>query len=82
MAKKVATKKLGKSQYPTGHSENDFQAFGPVATKDGEFENTRLVDMACFKQDKVDSNKFYHAAVDRRRLCQQAGLVDQPGRGR
>jgi predicted DNA-binding WGR domain protein len=59
----TSIKKLPKSQYPSGHTENDFSCEGPVATKDGEFANTKLADLACFKQAKVDSNKFYHAAI-------------------
>lgn len=55
--------KLGKSQLPAGHSFNDFQAFGPVATKDGEFSGMKMADFGCFKQEKVDSNKMYYAAV-------------------
>jgi predicted DNA-binding WGR domain protein len=55
--------KLGKNEYPSGHSAGDFDCFGPVATKDGEFDGTKLADMGCFKQDKVDSNKFYHLCV-------------------
>lgn len=55
--------KLGKSTLPDGHSVNDFKAFGPVATKDCDFGNCRLADLGCFKQDEVDSNKYYHIAV-------------------
>lgn len=64
-------KKLGKSQYPPSHSPSDFKAFGPVATKDGEFEGTKLADLACFKQDKIDTNKFYHAAVVQSKLTSE-----------
>lgn len=56
-------KKLTKDVYPQGHTEKDFKCFGPVATKDGEFTGCKLADMGCFKQDKVDSNKFYHLCV-------------------
>src|SRR5436190_20722882 len=55
--------KLVKNAFPAGHSPDDFQCFGPPATKDGEFENTRICDMGCFTQDGKDSNKAYHAAV-------------------
>lgn len=55
--------KLGKNEFPSGHSAGDFDCFGPVATKDGEFDGTKLADMGCFKQDKVDSNKFYHLCM-------------------
>lgn len=66
--KKTSSKKLGKSQYPPNHSPNDFSCYGPIATKDGEFEGTKLADLACFKQDKIDTNKFYHAAVVKSKL--------------
>src|SRR5262245_15728728 len=55
--------KLDKDTYPEHSRPNDFQCFGPPATKDGEFEKTRICDMGCFKQDMSDSNKYYHAAV-------------------
>lgn len=55
--------KLGKSAFPDGHGSNDFKAFGPVATKDCEFGNCRMADLGCFKQDDVDSNKYYHIGV-------------------
>jgi hypothetical protein len=55
--------KLGKKAYPSGHGPDDFECFGPPATKDGEFDNTKIVDMGCFKQDGQDTNKYYHAAV-------------------
>lgn len=55
--------KLPKNTWPTGHGPNDFTSFGPPATKDGEFNGTMICDMGCFKQDGVDSNKYYHLAV-------------------
>lgn len=56
--------KLGRSAFPAGHSRDDFECFGPVATKDTEFAGYRLADFGCFKQDEgTDSNKMYHAAV-------------------
>lgn len=55
--------KLGKSTYPDGHTSSDFKAFGPVATKDCEWGNSRMADLGCFKQEGVDSNKYYHIAV-------------------
>ncbi len=61
--------KLPKSTLPSGHTREDFQCFGPPATKDGEFAGTNLCDMGCFNQgeagddEAVDSNKYYHAAV-------------------
>src|SRR5436190_18706884 len=55
--------KLAKNTFPSGHSPNDFQCFGPPATKDGEFDAVKICDMGCFTQDGKDSNKMYHAAV-------------------
>lgn len=55
--------KLAKQAYPAGHGPNDFKAFGPVATKDTVFIGCKLADLGCFKQDGVDSNKYYHIAV-------------------
>lgn len=55
--------KLEKSTFPAGHGPNDFKAFGPPATKDGEFDNCKIADMGSFSQEDKDSNKFYHAAV-------------------
>jgi hypothetical protein len=56
--------KLGRNQMPDGHNRDDFDAFGPVATKDTEFSSAKLADMGCFKQDEgTDSNKYYHCAV-------------------
>src|SRR5262245_2275854 len=56
-------KKLDKDSYPDKSGPNDFQCFGPPATKDGEFETTKICDMGCFTQDGKDSNKYYHGAV-------------------
>ena len=55
--------KLVKQTYPAGHGENDFSCFGPPASQDAKFEGTLICDMGCFKQDMVDSNKYYHGAV-------------------
>lgn len=56
--------KLDRSTFPLGHTCEDFECYGPVATKDTEFAGCKLVDLGCFKQDEgVDSNKYYHAAV-------------------
>ncbi len=56
--------KLGRSALPTGHTREDFECFGPVATKDTDFSGAKLADLGCFKQDEgTDSNKYYHAAV-------------------
>jgi hypothetical protein len=55
--------KLDKDTYPENASPDDFQCFGPPATRDGEFENVKICDLGCFTQDGKDSNKYYHAAV-------------------
>ncbi len=55
--------KLGKDTFPNNSSGNDFQCFGPPATKDAEFDAVKICDMGCFTQDGKDSNKYYHAAV-------------------
>jgi len=55
--------KLDKDTFPETAGPNDFQCFGPPATRDAEFETTRICDMGCFTQDGKDSNKYYHAAV-------------------
>lgn len=55
--------KLAKGIIPGNGSLNDFQCFGPVASKDGQFEDVMLADLGCFKQGEVDSNKYYHAAI-------------------
>lgn len=60
--------KLPKSTFPENSRPEDFKAFGPAATKDGEFNGVMLVDLGCFAQGvegrgSVDQNKFYHASV-------------------
>ena len=55
--------KLAKDTYPEKGTANDFQCFGPPATKDGEFDQVKICDMGCFTQDGKDSNKYYHGAV-------------------
>ena len=55
--------KLPKDSYPEKSSADDFQCFGPPATRDGDFEAVKICDMGCFSQDGKDSNKFYHGAV-------------------
>lgn len=57
------SKKLGRNEFPAGHGPADFRCFGPAATKDGEFEGTKICDMGCFMQEAVDSNKYYHGAI-------------------
>lgn len=55
--------KLGKSSYPSGHGPDDFECFGPAATKDGEFNSVMIADLGYFSQTEKDSNKYYHASV-------------------
>jgi hypothetical protein len=55
--------KLEKNTFPVSHGAEDFQCFGPPATKDGVFEGTMIADCGCFTQDGKDSNKYYHSAV-------------------
>ena len=55
--------KLAKDTYPENATAQDFQCFGPPATRDGEFEAVKICDMGCFTQDGKDSNKYYHAAI-------------------
>lgn len=57
------TQKLTKNTLPPNHNKTDFLCFGPIANKDGEFSSTKLADLGCFKQGKVDSNKYFHGAV-------------------
>lgn len=57
------SKKLDRNEYPAGLGPNDFKCYGPTATKDTEFNNVRMADLGCFQQEKVDSNKYYHAAM-------------------
>ena len=54
--------KLDKCGYPGKYGREDFKCHGPVATKDTEFTGCKLADLGCFKQEGVDSNKYYHAA--------------------
>lgn len=65
--------KLSLGSYPTGHGPEDFTCHGPAATKDDQFEGTKICDLACFVQrdgaeakaagKAADSNKYYHGAV-------------------
>ncbi len=55
--------KLERNSFPENSGPDDFKCYGPPATHDGEFQNTRICDMGCFDQDGKDSNKYYHAAV-------------------
>lgn len=55
--------KLERNQYPAGLGPGDFKCYGPAATKDTEFNGSRMADMGCFQQEGVDSNKYYHACM-------------------
>lgn len=59
--------KIDKNSFPSGSSPNDYQCFGPAATKDGEFESAKICDMGCFDQSGSDHNKYYHAAIVKHR---------------
>lgn len=72
--------KFSKSAYPPNHSANDFSCFGPVAEKDGEFDQACLVDMGCFNQEKVDSNKYVHACVAQSKLTNKWYTYQEWGR--
>lgn len=76
--------KLTKSTLPSGHSREDFQCFGPPATKDGAFDGTNVCDMGCFNNgdddEAVDSNKYYHAAVVQSKKDQNWYLYIEFGR--
>lgn len=73
--------KLGRNEWPAGHGPDDFECFGPVATKDTEFAGMKLADLGCFKQDEgTDSNKYYHAAVIKSKKTAQYGMYVEYGR--
>lgn len=72
--------KLDKSTYPQSHTANDFQAFGPVCSKDGEFSGTMMADLGCFAQGDVDSNKFYFGCVVQSKKNQQWYIFYEWGR--
>jgi len=55
--------KLAKQTLPAGHSVSDFKGLGPVVSRDTEWGDACLCDLGCFKQEDVDSNKYYHLAV-------------------
>jgi hypothetical protein len=71
---------MGRGQFPAGTNADDFQCFGPAATKDGEFDNVKICDMGCFKQDGVDSNKYYHAAIVQHKTSKQWYVYFEWGR--
>lgn len=73
--------KLGRSAMPNGHTRDDFECFGPVATQDTQFTGCKLADMGCFKQDEgSDSNKYYHAAIVKSRKDGKFYLYVEYGR--
>lgn len=72
--------KLDKGVYPDNASPNDFQCFGPPATKDGEFDAVKIADLGCFDQDGKDSNKYYHGAVVQHRTSKQWFVYFEWGR--
>lgn len=55
--------KLAKRTVPNNHTLEDFECFGPAATKDAEFNGTKISDLGCFDQNGKDSNKFYHGSI-------------------
>lgn len=56
--------KLNKSEFPTGHTPNDFKIEKPkVAEKDGNFANTNIADLGCFDSNCRSTNKYYHACI-------------------
>ena len=83
--------KLEKNQYPANSNANDFRCFGPVATKDTEFDGFKMADLGCFQQEEkgktkdgdarvIDSNKMYHAAVVQHKTSSKWYLYVEFGR--
>lgn len=72
--------KLGRNQLPSGHTREDFECFGPVATKDTQFYDCKMADLGCFKQEDVDSNKYYHVAVTKSKKTGKFYLYVEYGR--
>lgn len=72
--------KLGIKEQPKGTTRDDFKCFGPVVTKDCEYEACRMADMGCFLQETVDSNKYFHAAVVQHKATGQWYLYNEWGR--
>jgi hypothetical protein len=72
--------KLPKRAMPDGHTRDDFTCFGPPAVSDGAFSGTKIADLGCFAQEKVDSNKYYHAAVVQSTKTQQFYAYTEWGR--
>lgn len=71
---------LDKGAFPNGSGPNDFQCFGPAATKDGEFDANKICDMGCFTQDGKDSNKYYHSAIVQHRTTKKWYVYREWGR--
>lgn len=55
--------KFKKNELPLNHSVEDFQCFLPIATKDGQFQDTMMADLGSFSQEGKDSNKYYTAHI-------------------
>lgn len=72
--------KLPKDTFPQNSGPDDFQCFGPSATRDGEFESARICDLGCFTQDGKDSNKYYHGAVVQHKQTKQWYAYFEGGR--
>lgn len=72
--------KLAKSTFPSGTGPNDWQCFGPPATKDGDFDSVKIADLGCFNQEGVDSNKYYHGAIVKHKTNGQWGVYFEWGR--
>jgi len=72
--------KLTKNTLPENHTVDDFTGFGPVVTADTKWGDSCLVDLGCFKQDLIDTNKFYHLAVVQSKLNQKYYAYFQWGR--
>lgn len=72
--------KLEKNTLPSNHAPSDFECSGPIATKDGDFDAAKLADLGCFKQEEVDSNKFYHASVCKSKVTGEQYVYFEWGR--
>jgi predicted DNA-binding WGR domain protein len=71
---------MQKSTFPTDSGPDDYECFGPPATKDTEFDGTMLAEMGCFQQEEVDSNKFYFCCVTKNRKTSQWFMYVEYGR--
>jgi hypothetical protein len=72
--------KLEKNQYPSGHKAEDFKAFGPPATEDGQFDSCKIAELGCFTQDGKDSNKYYMGMVTQSKINSKWYVYFQWGR--